>query len=378
MVRKLVVLPNDPLSAYLAKGEIKSRYFNPKNLFDEIHVISLFDSDATEEEVKEVAGSASLKIHTIGKTTLLNIKSKRKPVIDLIKKIQPDAIRSYNPLLQGWIASQAGKELKIPVVISLMGDYDRDLRYFAKKNKNIKSYLKLLYTKKFLESFAIKNASAIIIIYDFIRKYAEKMGAKNINLIYNRIDLSQFSPNVEPAFRESKPVVICVGRLMKEKNQECLIRAIKDLDVILLLIGDGPQYNELANIANELGIKDKVRFERAIPHKEIHRYYVSADIFALPIKYGGFAIPVLEAAASGLPIILPKQEFDPNPELIKDFAMLVDNDSSSFRDAISKVMTDKKIRDKMIQNGLQVIKTISSEIMEEKEKDLYLSLFQKN
>ena len=378
MVRKLVVLPNDPLSAYLVKGEIKSRYFNPKNLFDEIHVISLFDSDAKEDEVKEVAGTASLKIHTVGKTTLLNIKSKRKLVIDLIKKIQPDVIRSYNPLLQGWIASQAGKELKIPVVISLMGDYDRDLRYFAKKNKNIKSYLKLLYTKNFLESFAIKNASAIIIIYDFIRKYAEKMGAKNISLIYNRIDLSQFSPNVEPAFRESKPVVICVGRLMKEKNQECLIKAVKDLDVILLLIGDGPQYNELVNIANELGIKDKIRFERAIPHKEIHKYYASSDIFALPIKYGGFAIPVLEAAASGLPIILPKQEFDPNPDLIKDFAMLVDNDPSSFRDAISKIMTDKNTRDKMIQNGLQVIKTISSEIMEEKEKELYLSLFQKN
>jgi glycosyltransferase involved in cell wall biosynthesis len=379
MSRKLVVFPNDPLSAYYTKGEIKSRYFNPKNLFDEIHVISLFDSDAREEEVKEVAGTASLKIHVMGKITLLNMKSKRKPVIDLIKKIQPDVIRSYNPLLQGWLASQAGKELKIPVVISLMGDYDRDLRHFAKKNKNIKSYLKLIYTRRFLEAFAIRNASAIIIIYDFIQEYAKKMGAKNINLIYNRIDLSQFSPtNVEPAFKESKPVVICVGRLMKEKNQECLIRAIKDLDIILLLIGDGSQYNELVNIVNELGIKDKIRFERAIPHKEIHRYYAAADIFALPIKYGGFAIPVLEAAASGLPVILPKQELDPNPELIQDFALLVDNNPESFKNAIKKILSDKNMYDKMVRDGLDTVKKISSDIMEEKERDLYLSLLQKN
>lgn len=378
MSRKLVVFPNDPLSAYYAKGEIKSRYFNPKNLFDEIHVISLFDSDAREEEMKEIAGTASLKIHVMGKTTLLNQKSKRRPVIDLIKKIQPDVIRSYNPLLQGGLASQAGKELKIPVVISLMADYDRDLRYFARKNKNIKSYLKLIYTKIFVEKFAIKNASAIIIIYEFIRNYAEKMGAKNIHLIYNRIDLSQFSPNVEPAFKESKPVVICVGRLMKEKNQECLIRAIKDLDIILLLIGDGPQYSELVNIVNELGIKDKVRFERAIPHKEIHRYYTTSDIFALPIKYGGFAIPVLEAAASGLPVILPKQEFDPNPELIQDFALLVDNNPESFKNAIEKILSNKDMYDKMVHAGLYTVKKISSDIMEEKEKDLYLSLFQKN
>jgi hypothetical protein len=41
------------------------------------------------------------------------------------------------------------------------------------------------------------------------------------------------------------------------------------------------------------------------------------------------------------------------------------------------IMTDKKTRDKMIQNGLQVVKTISSDIMEEKEKELYLNIIKK-
>jgi glycosyltransferase involved in cell wall biosynthesis len=375
---RLCVFPNDPLSAYLEKGEIKPRYFNPKNIFDDIHVISLFDSDAKEDQVKQVAGNASLKIHTIGKTTLLNAKSKRKDVIELVKTINPDVIRAYNPLLQGWLAVETGKELEKPVVISLMGDYDRDLRHFAKKNRDIKSYLKLSYTKKFLESHSIKNADAIIIIYEFIQSYAKKMGGKNIHLIYNRIDLSQFSSDVSPAFEESKPVVICVGRLMKEKNQECLIRAIKDLDVKLLLIGDGPQYDELTNLVKELGIQNKVRFERAVPHKDIPRYYASADVFALPIKYGGFAIPVLEAAASGLPVILPKQEFDANPELIQDFALLVDNNPESFKSAIGKILSDKDTYAKMVQAGLDTVKKISSDIMEEKEKELYFSLLQKN
>lgn len=378
MSKVLCVFPNDPLSAYYKKGEIKPRYFNPKNIFDEIHVISLFDSDEKEEKVKDVAGDAELKIHVVGKTTLLNVKSKKREIINLIRKIKPDVIRSYNPLLQGWIAAHAGKELGIPVVISLMGDYDRDLRYFARKNHDIKAYLKLLLTRRTLESFAIKNADEVIIIYDFIRSYAKKMGAKNINLIYNRIDLSQFSPDAEPAFKESKPVVICVGRLMKEKNQECLIRAIKDLDVVLLLIGDGPQYDELVKLTKELGIQNKVKFERTIPHKEIHRYYAVADLFALPIKYGGFAIPVLEAAASGLPVILPRQEFDPNPELIKDFAMLVNNDIQSFRDAISKILSDNLLREKMIKAGLDIVKKINSEVIEEKEKELYMKLVKKN
>ncbi len=258
---KLCVLPNDQLSAYYQKGEIKPRYFNPKNIFDEIHVISLFNSEEKAENVKTVAGNADLKIHVVGKVNLLNKNSKKKLVLDLVREIKPDVIRSFNPLLQGWMAAQAKKELGIPLVISLHGDYDRDLRYFAKKNRRYIEYLKLQYSKKILESFSISNADEVIIVYDFIRSYAKKMGAKNINLIYNRVDLSQFSPNIKPLFKEKKPVIICVGRLIKEKNQQCLIRAIKDLDVVLLLIGSGVEYKNLVNFSKELGIEDKVRFE---------------------------------------------------------------------------------------------------------------------
>ena len=377
-MKRLCVFPNDPLLIYYNKGEIKPRYFNPKNLFDEIHVISMFDSDIEEEKVKIVSGNADLKIHVVGKVNLINKNSKKSKIIDLINGIKPDVLRAYNPLLQGWMAAHVKKELDIPLVISLHGDYDRDRRYFARKNKDYKTYLKLLYTKRTLEPSSIKNADKIIIIYNFIRNYAEKMGGTDINLIYNRINLTQFSPDVKPILKESKPVIICVGRLIKEKNQECLIRAIKDLDVILLVIGNGLEYDNLQKLSRDLGIEEKVRFETSIPNERIHEYYTSATIFALPIKYGGFAIPALEAAASGLPVILPQQEFDPNPDIIKDFALLVKNNPDSFKNAITKIISDDNLRKKMILNGLSTTKKINGDIMEEKEKDLYLKLLKKN
>jgi len=375
---KLCVFPNDPLKAYLDKGEIKSRYFNPKNMFDEIHIISLFDSDAKEEDVKQVAGNAKLKIHVMGKVNLLNKNKKKNQVVDLIKKINPDVIRSFNPLLQGWMATQAKQELGLPIVISLHGDYDRDLRYQSKKKHDYKQFLKLQYSKRTLEKYSISNSDEIIIIYEFIRDYAKRMGAKSINLIYNRIDLDQFFPDVKPVFKEKIPVIICVGRLIKEKNQECLIKAIQDLDVKLVLIGNGIEYENLGILTKKLRIEHKVKFETAVPNSKIQHYYAAADIFALPIKYGGFAIPALEAAASGIPVILPKQEFDPNPDLIKDFALLVDNNPESFKNAIQRVLSDESLRNDLIQKGLTVTKEISSEIMEEKEKQLYLKLLKKN
>jgi glycosyltransferase involved in cell wall biosynthesis len=375
---KLCVFPNDSLESYLKKGEIKPRYFNPKNLFDEIHVISLFESDTLPKNVKELAGKANLEIHVIGKTNLLNVKSKQSEINDLIRKINPDVIRSFNPLLQGWLATKVGNSLGIPVIISLMGDYDRDLRYHAKKNRKWIKYLKLKYSRSFLEKFSIKNADEIIIIYEFIRKYAKDLGAKNINLIYNKIYLDKFSPDVIPKIIEKKPVIICVGRLMEEKNQECLINAIKDLDVILLLIGDGPQYSKLINLVKKLDIKQKVRFERSVPNNEINSYYTSANIFALPIKYGGFAIPVLEAAASGIPVVLPKQEFDSNPEIIEKFAMLVENTPETFQKAIKEILSNESLKNKMIKDGINTVKDISGDLMEEKEKNLYLKVVSKN
>jgi len=338
----------------------------------------LFNEDIEEEKVKAVAGDAFLKIHVTGKVNLLNKNSKKNEIINLVKKIQPQLLRSYNPLLQGWMAAQVKKELGIPLVISLHGDYDRDHRYFAKKNKDYKSYFKLLYSVRTLESFSLKNADEVIIIYEFIRNYAKKNGAKSINLIHNRIDLSQFMRKVNPAFEEARPVIICVGRLIKEKNQKCLIQAIRDLDVMLLVIGDGVEYENLVNLTKNLGIKNKVRFERSIPHEKIQEYYATSDVFALPIKYGGFAIPSIEAAASSLPVILPKQEFDPNPDIVKDFAMLVENTPESFRDAISKVLSDQKLREQLIEKGLAMAQKINSDIMEEKEKNLYLKLLKKN
>jgi len=374
---KLCVFPNDPLESYLKKGEIKPRYFNPKNLFDEIHVISLFDSDVEEDKVKIVAGNANFKIHVVGKVNLLNKNKMKQKIINLIKEIKPDVIRSYNPLLQGWIAANVKKELNIPLVISLHGNYDLDLRYQARVNRNYKSFLRLQITKQILEKFALRNADQIIIVYEFIRNYAKKLGGKNINLIYNRIDLSKFSPNVTPKIIEEKPIIICVGRLMKEKNQECLIYAIKDLDVILLLIGDGPQYSDLKNLVEKLNLKHKVRFERVISNDEINGYYTSADIFAQPTNYGGFSIPVLEAAASGIPVILPKQNFKSQPEIVEKFAMLVDNTAESFQFAIKEILSNELLKSKMQKEGIETTKKIRGDLMEEKEKELYLKVISK-
>jgi len=111
---KLCVFPNDPIIAYYQKGEIKNRYFNPANFFDEIHIISFIEKDVDESKVISIGGKAKLKIHSIEKSNYKNRTKDLPKIIELVRTINPDVIRAYNPRLEGWFAANCSKSLKVP------------------------------------------------------------------------------------------------------------------------------------------------------------------------------------------------------------------------------------------------------------------------
>ena len=367
---KLCVFPNDPLRSYFEKGEIKERYFNPNNLFDKIHVISFCNEDIEEEKVSIVAGDAKLIIHPVGSVNLKNMKERAKEVIKIVSKISPDVIRTYDPLIQGWIATKCSNELDIPIVVSLHGEYDQ-FRNMVKK-QNFKKYLKLVYTSKFIEPYVIKNANRVICVYKVIIPYAKKKGATKIDLIYNRVDLTKFNEKVN-TIKNEIPIIITVGRLIKQKNHEIILNAIKPLNVQLWIIGDGEDYGRLQKIIRKLNIGKKVIFKRSIPHLEMHHWYKKADIFVLAMRTDleSLPIPILEAMASGLPVIIPKPK---SPELIDemgDGVIRIENKPQFFTEAIEKILNNSDLHDKLTKKVLEDIQNFDGKIMEEKETELY-------
>lgn len=292
---KICVFPNDPLLAYYNKGEIKNRYFNPQDFFDEVHVISLFDDEIESEKVKKLAGKGALIIHRLGKAKLSNYKIFQEKVISCIEKINPDIIRSYNGLVIGWLAVKAGKKLNIPVVISLHTNYEQKRNEVKKKGK-ILDFIKLQFTSKKIEKYVMQNADAVICVYNFIVPYAKKLKAKNIQVIYNKIDLDLFSPNTKPILTSTVPIVLSVGRLIDQKDHKLLVSAIKNLAVKLIIIGDGPNYESIKKLVSSLEISEKVELIKQVPNEELNQYYTSAQIYAQPlVNLDGVPMPVLEA-----------------------------------------------------------------------------------
>lgn len=368
---KLCVFPTDPIKAYFDKGEIKLRYFNPNNLFDEIHVISTFDTDIESSKVQKVAGNAKLFIHPIGKINLKNYKKKLSRVLKKVQEINPNIVRVYNPLIQGWLAAKCSKELSIPLVVSLHINYDKDKHAFS-KDRGLFYFLKMRYVLKKIEPYVIQNATKIICVHKSVANYAKRLGGKEIEIIYNRVYLDQFSGHVKKALVFDKPVIIFVARLAKSKNQECLIKAIKDLDVILLLIGDGPNYQSLINLVSSLNCNSKVKFIKSVPNAEIPKYYASADIFAAPVIDKGIGISFLEAMASGLPTVIRKVPGE--HEELEDAAYMVDNNPKSFKNAIQEILENQKLRDELSRKSLEMAQKLDGKSMEKKEEELYLEL----
>jgi len=236
---KLCVFPNDPIKAYYEKGEIKPRYFNPKNFFDEIHIISFTENDVDESNVKIISGNASLKIHSVGKINIKNRKQHLGRILSLVKNLNPEIIRAHNPLVEGWFAAKCSEELKIPFFVSLHIQHDLLRKLYMKTN--LKRYLALKYSERFIEPFVLKKANKITIVYKIIEPYVIKNSGKKPELLYNRINVKQFSQGV-PLKSLPKPLIISVGRLTKQKNHQCIIKAMKEVQGNLLIIGDGELY----------------------------------------------------------------------------------------------------------------------------------------
>jgi glycosyltransferase involved in cell wall biosynthesis len=374
-MRKLCVFPNDPIISYYKKGEIKTRYYNPANFFDEVHIISLIEKDINESEVQNISGNAKLEIHSIGKINIKNYSKCAKQIIELIKSINPDVIRAYNPLVEGWLAAVSAKELKIPFFLSLHTQYDQK-RKIAKKN-NLKKFLVLKYTEKFLEPFVLKTATHITIVHKIIEPYVLKHGGKIPDVLYNKIDYERFSNGI-PIKSLPQPLIISVGNLIKEKNHQCLIEAMKNVNAHLLIIGNGKLYQSLQNLILRNKLEKKVFIIKSVPNNEIQNFYKSAQIFALAYdpELEGLPIPVMEAMATGLSVVIPYPKIQYSDGL-EDVVIFSKRDPISFSQNISKVLNDSKLQAKLSLAGQKKARDFDNLIIEKREVQIYSKLVEK-
>jgi glycosyltransferase involved in cell wall biosynthesis len=102
----------------------------------------------------------------------------------------------------------------------------------------------------------------------------------------------------------SQPIILNVGRLTAQKNQDVLIRALACLpQAHLVLAGAGLKSDSFRTLAVTLGVDDRLHMLGALPADDIADLYATADLFVFPSTWETFGLAAVEAAMVGLPMV---------------------------------------------------------------------------
>lgn len=376
---KVVIFPNDPIYKYYEKGEIKPRYYNPGNLFDEVHLVSLCERDIEPEKVQTLVGEAKLEIHPIGRPTFIRLPQLLQKASEIVSKIKPDIIRGHGVLLGGLLAVQSARKNKLSAVVSVHGNPDEDFLFWLRRGwiRLSLSAVRLALWYTLFQQYILSRAHQVVCTYKFAERYARSHGARNTVLIYNRVDTNRFKPIGPSRTKLKPPLVLSVNQQIEVKDPEPLIRAVKNLPVDLLLIGDGVLHDHLRRLAGFLGLTHKVTFIKSVPHSEIHRYYQKADIFANPMQCGGVAMGTMEAMACGLPVVHARPLWEKEPEVLNNLGIVVEPTPEGFCSGIEQILQQQDLGEALGLRGRWRIEKMNGQMMEQKEYDLYLSLLKK-
>lgn len=246
------------------------------------------------------------------------------------------------------------KKSNLPCISHLRDHYRGNTKKFNKINKYV-----LKDVNKFV-TYYIANSNSTLASWK-----AAGLEKRKLILVHNGINVEQlFSDN---KFRkkynlENKYIIGSIGRLVKYKNQKILIKAFaklleegwKNSSLHLVLVGQGPEYAELKNLAIKLGVADKITFTG---HIENAKSIISSfNIFILPSNNEAFGRVLLEAMLFKVPVIASNS--GGAKEIVEDQVnglLFKKGDSKELAKSIRFVITNNMSVENLINNGYKTV-----------------------
>ena len=210
--------------------------------------------------------------------------------------LKVDLIDAHYFYPDGVAAAWLGEEFHLPVVITARGTDINLIPQYARPRRLI------------LE--AARSAGALITVCQALKDRLVELGAPSskITVLRNGVDLQTFHMQDRNALRSrhgvSGFVLASVGLLIERKGHYLAIEAIRHVpDATLLIVGSGPDRQQLESLSARLGVKDRVRFLGNLDQKSLCEIYNCADALVLASSREGWANVLLESMACGTPVL---------------------------------------------------------------------------
>lgn len=300
----------------------------------------------------------------------------------VISEFNPDIIHIHHPFVLSSPAIMYGKKLGIPKILTLHTQYEQYAYYITP----IPEKLTQEAIKRIIFNLAYK-IDCITTPSGSMKELIKSYGIKNrIEVIPNAIELDSFRQNDELKcleikkrynLKENDKIILYVGRIAQEKSIDKIIEALAIIkkkgsnNVKLLIVGEGPALDELRQLVRSLQIEEEVIFTGVVSNKEIRHYYKIAYLFAIASTSETFGIVIIEALASGIPVLAVRA---PGAvDILTDGldGLLVDDDVEKFANALDKIIREPELRERLSQGALKTSERYSIDIVSERMLNLY-------
>ena len=263
-----------------------------------------------------------------------------------------DLIHAHSALPCGTAALSLSKRLDVPFVVTVHG---LDAYYTQQAGPRVGKWCAAI-SKQVYES-----ADAVICISEKVRQQVTAAADVRVLTIYNGVDTSLFYPSAD---ENSSLTVLSVGNLIPIKGHALLLRAFARIrgsipGCSMEIMGDGIERADLARLAKDLGIDDRVRFLGRRTREEVATAMRKCAVFALPSTYEGLGCVYLEAMASGKPAIgCRSQGIDEIIEDGRNGLLISPGDESELSNALAALLGNEELRNRI---GSAAHETVLSE-----------------
>ncbi len=287
----------------------------------------------------------------------------------IIKEFNPDVIHTQTFLMIGQAVMKYSQKYNIPIVSTnhaMPENLMDNLKSLAPVSRPI-NYVMKRYIVRFnskMMYFTMPTQSAL----DIFGLSAKKLKIP-IEAVSNGIDLSRFTVGEAPKdiftkfkIPTNKPVITYVGRVDAEKHISVLVdsfvRVIANHDAHLLIVGDGTEMANLKEHVQDSGISNKVTFTGRVSDQEIVFLHKVGTVFCMPSPAELQSIALLEAMASGKPVVAV--DAGPLKELCQDqrngFLCEQDNEKE-IASSLARIITNPELCKSMGSESLKIAAT---------------------
>lgn len=172
----------------------------------------------------------------------------------------------------------------------------------------VKNFPYFIYNYLFKQANFIKNSDFVISVSSYVQSSVIKeSGSKDLAkfmVIHNGAKLEQYQKDFN---REGTLKVLFSGRIEKSKGILVLLRSVKDLNIKLIIAGDGSLLDTAKQLVNELKLNDKVEFLGKLTYPQLVECYKNSDVLVAPsLRIEGFPMSIIEGMAYYMPVIATK------------------------------------------------------------------------